>query len=212
MKRREFSAAAGLRPAPAASGRPGAAQAQGGAPVEGTALRAPGARRCRRRRRRQDRGDRVLLVRLPALQRLRADARGLGQEAAAPTCVFRRVPVAFRDEPFVAAPAHLLRARGDGQARRDAPQGVRRDPRRAPAARQAGRDRRLHGARTASTAPSSSRLYNSFSVQTKARQATQLHARPTRSTACRRSASHGRYYTSGTLAGCSSGRWRSPTT
>ena len=32
--------------------------------------------------RRQDRGDRVLLVRLPALQRLRAGARGLGQAAA----------------------------------------------------------------------------------------------------------------------------------
>ena len=33
-------------------------------------------------RRRQDRGDRVLLVRVPALQRVRAGARGLGEEAA----------------------------------------------------------------------------------------------------------------------------------
>ena len=39
-------------------------------------------------RRRQDRGDRVLLVRVPALQRLRAGARGLGQAAARR----RRVP------------------------------------------------------------------------------------------------------------------------
>ena len=42
----------------------------------------------------QDRGDRVLLVQLPALQRLRAPAGGLDQEAAADV-VFRRVPVPF---------------------------------------------------------------------------------------------------------------------
>ena len=64
-------------------------------------------------RRRQDRGHRVLLVRLPALQRVRADARAWLKKLP-PDVAFRRVPVAFSDEPFVAHQKHLLCARGDG--------------------------------------------------------------------------------------------------
>ena len=63
---------------------------------------------------RQGRGGRVLLVRLPALQRVRAHAGGLGK--GCPTfVVVRRVPVQFR-EPSARCSA-CLRARGHGPAR-----------------------------------------------------------------------------------------------
>ncbi len=80
LTRRDFSAGCSAPASPASCRRGARAQA---APVEGVhyvRLAAAGGRgRCR-----QDRGDRVLLVRVPALQRLRAGARGLDQ-APAPT-------------------------------------------------------------------------------------------------------------------------------
>ena len=86
MNRREFSAGAAVpgrcrRPRPAAAGL--CAQ---GKPEDGTRVPDPRQAGPRRGARRQDRGDRVLLVQLPALQRVRAPAGSVGQEAAAPTC------------------------------------------------------------------------------------------------------------------------------
>ena len=48
------------------------------------------------RDRQEDRGHRVLLVRLPALRRARADPRQLAQAKLPPTSQFRRVPVMFQ--------------------------------------------------------------------------------------------------------------------
>ena len=97
MKRRDFSntvlglglGASSLAAARAGPGRPG--RGQGLRPPEPAAARAAG----------QDRGDRVLLVRLPALQCLRAALEAWAKKLPADVA-FRRVPVAFRDEPFVA--------------------------------------------------------------------------------------------------------------
>ena len=86
MDRRTFSL---TRPAcrrAGARGRcPERALAQRAAPVEGRDFFTLAKPR-RRAGRRQDRGHRVLLVRLPALLRLRAGARAVDREAAGRTC------------------------------------------------------------------------------------------------------------------------------
>jgi thiol:disulfide interchange protein DsbA len=95
MKRREFSAAA-AGVLGASAGPPGLALAQRSRGRQGLPRwksSCPGGRA-----RRQGRGGRVLLVQLPALQRLRAQAGERGSRSCRRTSCSSRVPVAFRDD------------------------------------------------------------------------------------------------------------------
>ena len=128
MNRREFSGGpacllAHRRPGPAGAGLRPSQEAGGGhgVPDAGQARACRGAAG-------QGRGHRVLLVQLPALQRLRAPAGGLDQEAARRRGGQARAGGLPRRLRAAAAP--VLHARGHGQARRTAWQGVPGHPRR----------------------------------------------------------------------------------
>ena len=172
MNRRDFSAAAGRRRPRRPAGRRRRRQAQARRWKARTTSRwqHAGAGAAGR----QDRGGRVLLVRLPALQRVRAGARGLGQEAAgrrgrSAAC---RSASATMHVPHAARSIYALEALGKVDAmHRKVFAAIHV---RAQRLRQGGRHRRLRRRRTASTPPSSSTAYKSFAVATKARQARQL--------------------------------------
>ena len=184
MKRREFSAALLAR---RRAGRSACRRARPGRrPVEGThyvRLSQPLPVAAGR----QDRGGRVLLVRLPALQRLRADARRLGQEAAGR----RGLPPRAGRLPRRAvrrAPAHLLRARELGQVEamhRKVFDAIHGDRQRLdkPA------DIAAFVAKNGVDGAKFIEVYNSFCGADQGAPGAAAGARPTRSTACRRSAS-----------------------
>jgi thiol:disulfide interchange protein DsbA len=197
MKRREFSAAAACVLGAAALGLPGIALAQR-KPEEGKDYRAldkaaPGGGAGR-----QDRAGRVLLVQLPALQCLRAAPAGLAQAAPAGG---RRVPPRAGRLPrrLRAAAAPVLHAGSDGQGGRAACQGVRGRPQGQPA-HQPRRPDPAFAEKNGLDRAKFQELYNSFSVQTKARRAKQLQDQyqvdgvPALGVA-------GRYYTDATMAG-----------
>ncbi len=142
MNRREFSAATVFVLAAAAFGLPGA----GVRPGQEAARKGPTTRSWTRplpvdAPARQGRGRRVLLVRLPALQCVRAPPGSLAEEDAARHRVQARaggVPGRFR-----AAAAPVLLAGGHGQGRRDARQSVQRHPQQPRGAQPRGPDRGL---------------------------------------------------------------------
>ena len=85
MNRREFSAGAACLLAGAALAFPGAAFAQAKKPENGTDYLTLGKTVAGRRAARQGRGDRILLVQLPALQRLRAASSTPGSRSCRQT-------------------------------------------------------------------------------------------------------------------------------
>ena len=122
--------------------RPGLARAQGG-PVEGqhyVQLSTP-APVSAAHARQEGRGRRILLVRLPALLRLRALLDSWAKRLPADVA-FRQVPVGFA-AAAPGAPEAVLRAGGDGPAAGHAPQGLRRHPPAEPAPEQRSRHRGL---------------------------------------------------------------------
>ena len=169
MNRREFSRPRRLSWRAAALGVPGAAAAQAG----------PGQARTTARWRsgrtggsagRQDRGGRVLLVQLPALQRVRAKLDAWIKKLPADV-VLRRVPVAFRDD-FV--PQQRLYYALEAMGKVDefhakvfheihADRRASTEDRSSPGPRRTGLDK-----------AKIKELYNSFSVAGKAQRATQL--------------------------------------
>ncbi len=139
MNRRRFSAllsaAAGAALAPSA---PAFAQ---GAAGRGQGFHPRRAAAAARRSRRQDRGAGVLLVRLPALQRVRADRRGLGKAAAGRRELSPRAGALPHERRQLHA--HVLRARDDRRRAADAAEDLSRHPHREKAPREGRGHRRL---------------------------------------------------------------------
>lgn len=123
MKRREFGRV-GSRPSrrSLASGLPMASRAARRSRGRTTSCSTPPVPSAGER---QDRRDRVLLVRLPALQRVRADDESLAKEAAGRRGV-RRVPVTFATSPSSRTSASTTRSRRWASSTRCTPRSSRR--------------------------------------------------------------------------------------
>ena len=197
-----FSIAAG-RAGLAPGARPAGRRAQG-APGRGQALRAAGQPAADDRAGRQDRGGRVLLVRLPALQRLRAAARRLGQEAA------RRRGLPPRAGGLPRA-AYVRTRRSSTRSRpwarsSDAPQGLLRDPRE----RQRLTSEADIAAFVGDNGVDGAKFTEAYQLLRRADQGRQASSwpRPTRSTACRRSASRAASSRRARWPAATNARWR----
>ena len=196
MKRREFSAAAAWPP-PAGRASLAPAARAGPAPEEGTDYLALDKPRAGRGAGRQDRGGRVLLVQLPALQRLRAGAGGLDQEGCRPTWCCGACRSAFGDDASCRSSACSTRSRPWASSTSCTARCSRPSTRKRQRARQRGRHRRCLGREAGpgqGQVPGAVQLVLGRRPRRAARRSCRT---PTRSTACRRSASPGRYYTDG---------------